>query len=261
MSSGGAVISGIILAAGTAPEYFALCFFLAAIATIISFSFLTRVREEETMLENQSIRTRGEFWHGIRQILRRDANFRSYIAARSIAQFASIGPAFFTVYAVRRFTMDPGTAGIMTGILLLAQVVASPFIGWLGDRFSHRLMYAVGALLAGASTSLALFAPSLDWFYLVFALAGLANAGMMTPIYALAVEFGAPAERPYYIGLASTLTAPAALIAPILGGWLADSYGYGATFALAAGTALLTASVLVLIVREPRQRAVELATA
>ncbi len=73
--------------------------------------------------------------------------------------------------------MDVGTAGVMTGVLMLAQTVANPLVGWLGDRSSHRVIFAFGALLAGGSAALALVAPTLDWFYVVFALAGFGRRG------------------------------------------------------------------------------------
>jgi MFS family permease len=141
----------------------------------------------------------------------------------------------------------------MASVLLIAQLAANPVFGWLGDRHSHRVMFTLGVLLAGASALAALAATSMGWFYAVFALAGFANAGLSISIYALTVEFGTDAERPYYIGLANTLVAPATLLAPIIGGALADSVGYATTFALAAASSLLTTGVTLLVMREPRQ--------
>ena len=89
----------------------------------------------------------------------------------------------------------------MTGVLMLGQSSSlTRLLGWLGDRTSHRLMFALGVLLAGAGAAVALFAPQLEWFYVVFALAGFANAGLWTTAMAMTVEFGSEEERPYYIG-------------------------------------------------------------
>jgi MFS family permease len=259
LSSGGAVLSGAILAAGEAPTSFALCFFLAGLSQIISFSFLSQVREEASLAEDQQkSRTMREFWRGLGKILRQDRNFRIFILARVVAQFSAMGTAFYTIYAVRNFGMDAGTAGILTGVLLLAQVVGSPLVGWLGDRYSHRIMYAVGAFMAGAAALIAVIAPGLEWFYLVFILSGLANAGFMTPMFALSAEFGSDTERPYYIGLGNTLVAPAALLAPLIGGFLADSFSYASTFSAAALAAVLTVLIMVLAVREPRHHVTEI---
>ncbi|MEP7290605.1 MAG: MFS transporter [Chloroflexota bacterium] len=257
-SGGGVMLAGILPEASRNPQSFALCFFLAGVGMMVSMGFLNATRETDEPGMRETARTTSEFWRALGRIMRQDANFRTFIVARMLAQVASVGVAFYTVYAVRRFNMDAATAGLMTGVLLIAQVVANPFFGWLGDRYSHRLMFGFGVLLAGAAALLALFAPSLEWFYLVFALAGIANSGLWPTINALTVEFGSTEERPYYIGLANTLVAPATLLAPIIGGVLADSVGYGATFAVAAVCAVLTAVIMVFILREPRHEAAEL---
>ncbi len=69
---------------------------------------------------------------------------------------------------------------------------------------------------------------------------------------AMTLEFGSLAERPSYIGLANTLVAPATLVAPLIGGWLADAAGYNYTFAVAAAGGLLTWLILRFAVRDPQ---------
>jgi predicted MFS family arabinose efflux permease len=70
---------------------------------------------------------------------------------------------------------------------------------------------------------------------------------------ALTSEFGTDATRPYYIGLANTLVAPVTILAPIIGGWLADAKGFEATFLLAAAGGLGAVLLLIFGLREPRQ--------
>ncbi len=77
---------------------------------------------------------------------------------------------------------------------------------------------------------------------------------------ALTVEFGPPEERPYYIGLINTLIAPATLLAPLIGGWLADNVGYRSTFMIALVSGVITALVMI-SVREPRQHYATIAAA
>ncbi|MCC6802170.1 MAG: MFS transporter [Anaerolineae bacterium] len=260
LSSGGALLAGVILSTENDPRSFALCFFIAGISMMLSLGFLNSTREPDAPAAQAVSPTAREFWRSLRDILRRDGNLRLFIVARTLAQVASVGVAFFTVYAVRTFAMSAATAGVMTGIMMLSQVVANPVFGWLGDHYSHRLMYGLGVLVAGMGAAVALFAPSLEWFYLVFTLAGIANAALWTTTMALTVEFGSEAERPYYIGLANTLVAPATLLAPIVGGWLADWLGYGTTFGIAALSGLAALGI-VLLIREPRAHPVPLVAA
>jgi predicted MFS family arabinose efflux permease len=85
-------------------------------------------------------------------------------------------------------------------------------------------------------------------------LAGVANSVLWTIAMSLTLDFAPENERPAYIGLANTPIAPAAILFPLVGGWLSDTFGFGATFLVAAAFGLITAAVLQFIVREPRRK-------
>lgn len=253
LSSAGAVIAGAILVGVAAPNNFALCFLLAAIAMVISGSFLAATREDESPpapdAPSPGMRA---FVANLAYILRTDANFRWFIVARSIMQFAALGTAFYTIYATRRFEMDGVTAGIMTAVLMISQTVASPLMGRIGDRYGNRLVFIIGGTVFLAGSLLAWAAPSLTWFYFVFALAGVGGAASWAPTNAIVADFGAERQRAFYIGLTNTLIAPFTLIAPILGGAMADAFSFEATFAFSAVGSILTTVLFVLAFRDPR---------
>jgi predicted MFS family arabinose efflux permease len=69
----------------------------------------------------------------------------------------------------------------------------------------------------------------------------------------MTVDFSGENERPYYIGLAQTLTAPATIIAPLIGGRIADTQGFVATFAWSAMLCVLMIIILIFLVKEPRK--------
>jgi predicted MFS family arabinose efflux permease len=68
----------------------------------------------------------------------------------------------------------------------------------------------------------------------------------------LTLDFGTDDEKPTYVGLANTLIAPATILAPLIGGWLADQAGYSATFLFAAAASLITIFVLHFAVHDKR---------
>lgn len=247
----GAIGAGFLLTSVPYPYNFMACFFIASGAMSISMYFLWRTREPESppieARKNQRL-LRDNLWG----ILRRDGNFRWFLLARMLAQAAVMAVSFYTIYAVRDFSMDEATAGFMTGVMAFAQMIGSPFVGWIGDRWGHRRVFAIGMLAMALSIFLALTAPSLEWFYLVFALAGFTNGVLWTSVLTLTVEFGTETERPYYIGLANTLIAPATLIAPVIGGALVDLVGFHATFIVALSAALLGVLVALVVLRDPR---------
>ncbi|HYF64440.1 MAG TPA: MFS transporter [Herpetosiphonaceae bacterium] len=253
LASGGAVLAGVILTKLPYPLNYTVCFGLSSLAMFISWLFLARTREPAYEPEETATSMR-DFWRRTGAILKRDGNFRWFLAARIVAQAALMATAFFTVYATQRFNMNQATAGVLTALYLVIQTIANPLMGWLGDRFSHRLLMEFGALVVLLAAAGAWLAPSLGWFYLIFALAGVGNVAFWTTSMAMSLDFGTLAERPVYIGLSNTLVAPATLLAPLLGGWLADTQGYGLTFATAAAGGFVTWLILRLCVRDARQR-------
>jgi MFS family permease len=250
--SGAAVGAGYILDRFDSPIDFTACFIIACLFFTISWIFLALTREpadhEKVIEENQP-----PFWRGAGQILKRDKNFNWFLCARLLSQFATMGFSFYIVYALRRFQMDEITAGYFTATLTIAQTVANAGMGWLGDRVGHRLMLIVGAASAMLSSLLAWIAPSLAWFYPIFALSGFANVSIWTNGMTMTVDFSGENERPFYIGLAQTLTAPATIIAPLIGGWIADTQGFVSTFGWSTTLSVVMLLILVFLVKEPRK--------
>jgi MFS family permease len=164
-----------------------------------------------------------------------------------------MGFSFYIIYALREFNMTEVIAGYLTATLTITQTVANITMGWLGDRVGHRIMLITGAASAVLSAVFAWNAASILWFYPIFILAGMTNVSLWTISMTMTVDFGNESERPIYIGLAQTLTAPATIIAPILGGWIADSAGFVPTFIISTVLSLIMLGILVFLVKDPRK--------
>jgi MFS family permease len=250
--SAAAVGAGYLLNAYDSPLDFLSCFLIASVFFTISWIFLALTREpadyEKVIEENPP-----PFWQGAARILQRDKNFSWFLTARILSQFGTMGFAFYIVYALRRFEMDEVTAGYLTAALTISQMVANAGMGWLGDRIGHRLMLIVGAVSAFLSSLFAWLAPSLAWFFPIFVLSGFANVAIWTNGMTMTVDFSDENERPFYIGLAQTLTAPATIIAPLIGGWIADTRGFPSTFGWSTILSIVMALILVFLVKEPRK--------
>lgn len=254
MLSLGALGAGFLLDHVAPFDNFALCFFVACIAMTISWFALAQTREPAVA----PILTESNppaLFNQVGAILKRDANLRGFLLARILSQFATLASAFYIVFALRHFGMSASVAGYMTSVFAATQVIANPLMGWLGDKVSHRLAQQIGAASAALSALVAWQAPALEWFYLVFILAGIANVAIWTGGVAMTLELSPEAERSVYIGLSNTLIAPSTILAPLIGGWLADAVSYQATFLLSALMAILTLLAFAFLVREPSHRA------
>jgi MFS family permease len=253
LASVSAVLAGIILEKISSPLDYVLCFLFASIAMGISYFFLTLTREPESPPPAEE-ESNGSFWDNIFEILKTDGNFRWFLTGRILFSFATTAFAFYTVYAVGHHGVSESNIGVMTGVFLGTQIIANPVMGWLGDRWNRRYIIEIGLAASMASALLSAWAPSSNWFYLVFILAGIGNVALWTIGLAMNMEFGKEKEKPAYIGLANTLVAPSSIIAPFMGGWLADAYGFSATFYLTAGAGLLTIIVFQWLVKDPHRQ-------
>ncbi len=158
MSSLGAVLAGLILENLASPLDFTLVFLLASAAMAVSWFFLGMTKEPPSRPVSTAATPR-DFWKNLGVILKRDHNFRWFVVARMLSQLALMASAFYTVYAVRRHGMSEITVGIMTGVLLGAQIAVNPILGWIGDRGSHRLAMEIGIAASGAERAAGLVGP------------------------------------------------------------------------------------------------------
>lgn len=250
----GAIIAGLILSTYYYPLDFTLCFLLASVAMVFSFVFIAMTREESVAPATISTKDEMSFREKLRAILRTDKDFRWYLFSRMLTQFATMGFAFYTIYAVREFGVDARLIGFLTGLLLFTEVAVNPLMGWLGDNRGHLITLHIGIIATIASVLLAMGAKSIAWFFPIFILAGIANVAAWTVPLSMTLEFGSESQRPAYIGLANTLVAPSTFIAPILAGLLIDNVSYQVAFLASAIAGLATLLVLIIGVKDPRKR-------
>jgi MFS family permease len=255
LSSGGALAGGILLTAVPAPFNYAASFLVATVWLTASYLCLANLKEP-VQADDVVPPVLPPFKDRVLSILRGNRSFGWFLVSKMLAQFAMMASAFYMIYAVRKLAMDTTTAGIMTGVLFITQVAANPVIGYLSDRWSRKGVLEIGGVALILGPVLAWFAPSLGWYFGVIILAGIANAIFFTLGLAFLLEYGTDSERPMYFGLANTFTAPVSIIAPLLGGWLADSAGFQDTFLIAAVAGSLTFLVLHFFVVDPRQKIV-----
>lgn len=253
LASGSAIAAGVLLTRLEYPRNYALCFLIAGLAMLISLVFIAMTREPESP-PAQAFPEKSALWKNLIRILKADTSFRWFLVVRGLSQLSVMAVSFYTVYAVRNLGMNEAVAGLMMSVFTFGQIIANPLMGWIGDRWNHPTVMKVGALSATLSALLAWWAPSLNWFYLVFIFAGIAYVAIWTIGLAMTLQFGSEPDRPFYIGLANTLAAPFTIAAPLFGGWLADTAGYASTFLVSALCGLGTALVLQFTFTKPIQK-------
>jgi MFS family permease len=250
LASVGAFIAGLLITKVAPPFNFASCFLIATGLYIISWIFLNLTKEQKRYIGPEAM-SPAPVWKSMSGILKQDKSFRNFLISRFITQFGMMAFAFYTVFAVNKLGMTALQVGIMTSVLLVTQVVANPMLGWLSDTWSRKGVLVLGGIFAVLSAVLALVIKEPNWFSLVFILNGLANAVYWTIGLTLSLEFGNEDMRPTYVGMANTLIAPSTILAPLLGGLLADVFGYPVTFIVSSIFGVIAAIMLSLLVKDP----------
>lgn len=251
LGAGGALVAGHLLDTQPFPRNFALCFFLAFGAFVLSWTGLTITREPPDLQVRPRAPLRTYFAR-LPVLLRRDANFRAFLIARPVTALGSMAMTFYIVYAASRFGLSGVAVGGLTATNALSQGLMYLVWGIIADRFGHKIVLCLGAAAMAMAALSALVSGALTGIYIAFALMGAALAAEMISATSILLEFAPPAERPTYIGLSNTLVAPFRILAPIIGGALAAALGYGPLFAVAATVSLVGVGLLTLGVTEPR---------
>jgi len=187
----------------------------------------------------------------LKEILKADANFRSYLLSRALVYAGGMATAFIALYAIQSYRLSDAFAGIFTSILFAASTVG--LVGWgaFNDRFGSRRVLMGSAFLWAAALGVLLVWRALPAVYLSFALVGLSQPGNIIGDLNMPMLFDKGPRRPTYIGLARTLTSPVLLAAPLLAGVVVQATGYFPMFVLSLLLTLGGLALLAFRVKDP----------
>ncbi len=251
LGMGGAAISRQIFAHYDYPYSFGICFLLCGIFQLVSWGLMNLNREpaiEPTVLPPPS----REYWRRLPSLLRQDRNFGRFLIARNLMILGGMGTSFYVVYARHAFGISDSFAANLTMMALLGQTVSTPLLGLFGDRRGNKLLFELSGLFLVVALALILLVRSEIWLYGVFMLVNISMAAGMISSTNISMEFGPSTEMPTYSALASTINAVPILLAPLMGGWLVDAWGYPAMFLLAVILNLVGMGYMHMLVRDPR---------
>ena len=178
-------------------------------------------------------------------------DFLLYIASRGVRMFgASMFAPFLSLYLseVRGWTVIQ--IALMLGVSGVLGLVASPTGGYMATRFGEKRWVIISFIIANTFFLAAFYVPGVYPFmamYLFYRLFGI----MAMPAQA---AITAKLSPPKQIGMGFALTfmpsSVTGVIAPIVGAWIADSYGYLPIFLVATGIMYLAILIFSLAVNE-----------
>ncbi len=256
---GGAALAGWLLGHYPFPTNYTWCFAGSAIGVAISWLCIVGSREPEQP-PPVPVQVTGTYRGRLGTILRKDRNFRLYLLTRASFYLSTMALGFLAVAAVERFGLRDDQAAVFTTLVLGGSLASNLAWGTIADRLGYKTVLALTTIGWIGTLVLAAMAPNVWFLYVVFALVGATSAGTSLADLGMVMELGPVAERPTYIGLARTLTAPFLALAPLLGGLVARLTSYQTLFWFALPWAFVSLAVLYLVA-EPACGDVQLAEA
>jgi MFS family permease len=164
---------------------------------------------------------------------------------------ATVAP-FYVVLMTRDLGLDARGIGLLTAVSTGAQLVGFLLLGPRVDRRGNQGTL-IGSVLALA---LAPFGWLLvrDWTQVLplYVLAGLASAGMTLASLNMLLELSPEESRAGYAGAYYSVLAAAAMIAPLIGGWLFARWGFAAAAVVGWLVGLAGASILAILLGRSR---------
>jgi len=265
---GGSLLVRFLLNPGSPlkfPNNFSLLgflYFLLASVALIFFCMVKEGRDHHT-LPRASL---GRQLTRVRQILKENPQYRSYLSMQSMLMISGAAIPFFAVYVQRNFGGPKEMIGVYLAVYTVANLVANLFFGRLSYRYGNRrvMVYAAGAGLIMSLVVLALFVvgefttvSGMAASYLlvpVFFLSGLRGTGIGVSSNSLLLDLAPAEERSLYLGFSNTFLG-SILLATGLSGLIISAFG------LITFLAITTAAHLVALISVQRMKAFDYAAA
>jgi EmrB/QacA subfamily drug resistance transporter len=113
---------------------------------------------------------------------------------------------------------------------LIANTIAAPVYGRLGDSFGRRRMMLTALVLFMAGSVVCALAPNIEMLTASRVLQGLGGGGLMALSQALVGETIPPRERGRYQGYLAGVSVSSSTFGPIAGGYLTQAFGWQSIF-------------------------------
>lgn len=175
-----------------------------------------------------------QFLPQLGRVLREDAPYRAFIVVRVLVSLFSMAAPFYIGYATVQLGLSSDvavpvllmmqTAGSVAGAITYTWLGATNNLLYLRLALGAACLLPVCALLAGALGPVPL--------YLGFLMAGLGTSDLLSCLFNWVVGYARPEQRPIYVGMSNTVSGVASLIAPLIGGTVAQKFGYRPLFVI-----------------------------
>jgi EmrB/QacA subfamily drug resistance transporter len=137
---------------------------------------------------------------------------------------------------------------------LIANTIAAPVYGRLGDTFGRRSMMIAALSIFMIGSVLCAIAPNIEWLTVFRVVQGFGGGGLMTLSQALIGETIPPRERGRYQGYLAGVSVSSSTFGPVAGGYLTEVFGWQSIFLVNVPLGLIAVVLVLRLVSQPADR-------
>ena len=240
------------------PLNYTVLLLVGFVFMILSFVGTMQVKEREGVVRHGS--TMASYWRRLPSVWRESPMFQQMMFTRMLLSCFYLALPFYVIFARERLGFAESTVGLFLSAQMAGSILASLLWGNLGDKHGNRTVIRLVTIVTAITPSLALLSSlmlRIGWTnmasffcFLVFATVGGTLSGNWIGFTNYLLEIASDVDRPTYVGLMNTLTAPFTFL-PIVGGILLRFVSHEALFA-ATLTVVLGSVILAAKLPEPR---------
>jgi len=237
------------------PLNFSLIFLMAFSMFLLGTIFLA-ISKEPLIPSQPRRKSYSEYFSGLGNTIKSDRPLKWFITSITIRSFGAtvMAAAFYTAYAIYELNINLSQAGIFMGIMYSAKLISALVLGHISDLRGPRIVQILAKLFEFLSVGAILLLQDIIGVYIAFGFLGLAMSSMMLSYHNMIIELAPKDKADIYMGLINTIRAPSLMIAPLLGGFLIDTFSYRIVFIIAVFASLVSGLVLLFKVTPSRCR-------
>ena len=241
----------LILSTLSFPFNFATLFLTAFIITMISFYFLSKIKEDDELYQDDKTMEVTNKLTLIRNILKTNAPFRNFLFADALTTMCLTATAFYPVFALKKFDLPVSYVGTFTIITTTGMILGNFFFGYLADISGHKVNLIILSAASLLASTTAVVANNILAYGMVFFFVGIALSLLGISRGPFVIELCSSKERQFYIAMLNTITAPFSIFG-IAAGAVIGFLSYYVVFLIYILLAGISIFWLIKKVKEPR---------
>ena len=241
----------LILSAINFPDNFAILFLVAFIVMMISFIFLSRLKEDDEFYEQDKTHAVTNKLRALKYVFRSNVSFRNFLVADALIAMCITATAFYPVFALKKFNLPASYAGTFTIISTVGMIVGNFFLGYLADISGHKINLIILSISSLLASLTAIIANNIIAYSIVFFFVGIALSVLGISRLSFVTELCSPKERQFYVAMLNTITAPFSIFG-IVAGAIIGILSYPIVFLIYTLLAGISTVWLIIKVKDPR---------